>query len=105
MALLDSIVSALRLGDTSAKTLTPEINRNIKTARAELIRSGVSEVIAESEHPLIEEAIVTYALMKMGRESLYDRYKESWEYQVDCIRKSSLVCESAGETVEENENV
>lgn len=90
MALRDSIISALRLGATSANTLSNEIDRNITTARAELIRSGVSEVIAESGHPLVEEAIVTYALMKMGRESLYDRYKESWEYQVDCIRKSSL---------------
>lgn len=97
MAIRDSIISALRLGATSAKTLSNEIDRNITTARAELIRSGVSEVIAKSGHPLVEEAIVTYALMKMGRESLYDRYKESWEYQVDCIRKSSLKVEASEE--------
>lgn len=97
MALRDSIISALRLGATSANTLSNEIDRNITTARAELIRSGVSEVIAESGHPLVEEAIVTYALMKMGRESLYDRYKESWEYQVDCIRKSSLKVKASEE--------
>ena len=97
MALRDSIISALRLGATSANTLSNEIDRNITTARAELIRSGVSEVIAESGHPLVEEAIVTYAMMKMGRESLYDRYKESWEYQVDCIRKSSLKVEASEE--------
>ena len=97
MALRDSIISALRLGATSANTLSPEIDRNITTARAELIRSGVSEVVAKSEHPLVEEAIVTYALMKMGRESLYDRYKESWEYQIDCIRKSSLKVKASEE--------
>lgn len=91
--LKESIIQALRLGTASAKALGTEIDRNIKTARAEMIRSGVSDIIAESSHELVEDAIVTYCLMKMGKESRYEQYKESWEYQLDCIRKSNIVIE------------
>ena len=80
--LKESIAKALRLGTASAKALNSEIERNIKAARAEMIRSGVSEIVAGSSHELVEDAIITYCLMKMGKETRYEQFKEGWEYQM-----------------------
>lgn len=89
-----SVVIALRLGTASAKALEPEIDRQIKTARAEMIRTGVSVVVAKSSHELVNEAIVTFCQMKMGEAAKYDKFKESWEYQVDNLRKSNTRIEA-----------
>ena len=89
--LKDSITKALRIGTASAEALDSEITRIIRTARAEMIRSGVSDKIANSSHDLVEDAIVSFSLMKMGPEERYEQYKESWEYQLDCIRKSKKI--------------
>lgn len=88
--LRDTVKTALRLGVAAGNALSGEIDRNIETARAELIRAGVPKKIAESGQKLIENAIVTYCLMNLGSQTLYERYRESWEYQVDCIRKSNM---------------
>ena len=88
--LRDTVKTALRLGAAAGEALSPEIDRNIETARAELIRAGVPKEIAESGQVLIDNAIVTFCLMNLGSQSLYERYRESWEYQVDCIRKSDM---------------
>ena len=95
--LKDIVAKALRLGTASAQALEFEIERNIKTARAEMVRSGVPEMVAESSYELVEDAIVTYCLMKMGKESRYEQYKEGWEFQLDCIRKSNIVIEAETE--------
>ncbi|SEA49598.1 hypothetical protein SAMN04515656_11211 [Eubacterium aggregans] len=68
--------------------LDDEIESTIKVARAELIRSGVSASAANGDDPLIEEAIVAYAMFKMAPDE-NDRYQESFLYQQDCLRKSS----------------
>lgn len=86
----EAVKTALRLGETAGNALAGEIDRNIETARAEMIRAGVSASAVASGHKLVENAIVTYCLMNLGDKGLYDRYKESWEYQVDNLRKSSL---------------
>lgn len=86
----DTVKTALRLGSAAATALSTEIDRNIKTARAELIRAGVSIDVAESSNALVENAIVTYCLMNLGNQNLYDKYQQSWEYQLDNLRKSSL---------------
>lgn len=100
-----TVADALRLGSSSRKTLSGEIERNIKTARAEMIRSGVSDILANSEHKLIEDAIVTFCLMKMGGSSHMERYEEGWMYQLDCIRKSSIKLSGEEESSGGNENV
>ena len=92
--LKECVAKALRLGTVSAKALESQIEWNIKTARAEMFRSGVPEIVAASSHQLVEDAIVTYCLMKLGKESRYEQYKESWEFQLDCIRKSDIVIET-----------
>lgn len=91
--LKEAVKTALRLGETAGNTLSGEVERNIEVARAEMVRAGVPASVAESEHKLIENAIVTYCLMTLGNKELYERYKESWEYQVDNLRKSRLESE------------
>lgn len=88
--LRDTVKTALRLGVAAGNALSDEIDRNIEAARAELIRAGVPKEVAESGQTLIENAIVTFCLMNLGNQNLYERYKESWEYQMDCIRKSDM---------------
>lgn len=92
--LREIIAKALRLGPSSKEALADEIDRNIKTARAEMIRSGVSVKLAESDNVLVEDAIITYTMMRMGDTARMDNYKNSWEYQLDCIRKSTIDAES-----------
>lgn len=99
MTLKDTIIGALRLGPSSANALSEEISRNIITAQAEMIRLGVSDELAKSTHPLIEDAIVTFVMMKMGDVKRYEQYQNGWEYQVDCIRKSKLVPQGGGGNV------
>lgn len=88
--LRDTVKTVLRLGTAAGEALSSEIDRNIEAARAELIRAGVPKETADSGKPLIENAVVTFCLMNLGSPNLYERYKESWEYQVDCIRKSDM---------------
>lgn len=89
-----SVITALRLGTASTKALESEIDRQIKTARAEMIRTGVSVVVANSSHELIHEAIVTYCQMKLGEAAKYEQFKESWEFQVENLRKSNRKLEA-----------
>ena len=86
----ETVKTALRLGPAAATALSTEIDRNIKTARAELIRAGVSIDVAESSNALVENVIVTYCMMNLGNQNLYDKYQQSWEYQLDNLRKSSI---------------
>lgn len=85
-----AVAAALRLSDAAAEKLLPTIRRNILTARAELIRSGVSAVLAESEHPIVEDAIITFCLYKMDDESLAERNWSAFQYQQDNLRKSTI---------------
>ena len=45
-SLIDTVATALRLGSTSKTELSSEIQRNINTARSEMIRSGVKNEVA-----------------------------------------------------------
>ena len=95
-SLVDTVATALRLGSTSKTELSSEIERNIKAARSEMIRSGVKNEVAESDHELIVEAIVTYCLAKLGSVTTSDKYNESWLYQLDNLRKSTIELASDG---------
>lgn len=91
--LKDTVKTALRLGTAAAEALSDEIDRNIKTARAEMVRVGVSVDVAESGNELVENAIVTFCLMNLSDSSSYERYRESWLYQLDNLRKSNITVE------------
>lgn len=89
-----SVITALRLGTASAKALDSEVDRHIKVARAEMIRAGVSVIVAKSSHALVHEAIVVYCQMKLGEAAKYEQFKESWEFQLDNLRKSNKKLET-----------
>lgn len=91
------VAEALRLSDKAAEKMLKTIQRNIQVARSELIRAGVSDVIANSNHPLVEDAIITFCLSKMDDEDLQERHKEAFEYQEDNLRKSTIVIEKKKE--------
>ncbi len=90
MAIIDDVASALSLNATSKAARANDINRYEKTARAELVRVGIDKAIANGDNPEVVEAIVTYCQMKLGNPDYYDRYNESWLYQIECLRKSKL---------------
>lgn len=100
-----TVADAMRLGPSSRVALSEEIDRNIRTARAEMIRSGVSDILANSNHELIEDAIVTFCMMKMGDSSRMEKYEEGWMYQLDCIRKSSIKTSESEEAAERSNDV
>ncbi|MCM1192902.1 MAG: hypothetical protein NC123_15660 [Butyrivibrio sp.] len=85
-----AVAEALRLSEAAAEKLQATIRRNILTARAELIRSGVPAVLAESENPLVEDAVITYCLYKMDDESMTERQWSAFQYQQDNLRKSTI---------------
>ena len=85
--MLEKIKVARRI---SHNYLDEEINDTISVARAELIRSGVDEEIAESDDILILSAIKAYCLYYFEEdERKKDGFWKSWEYQLDCLRKST----------------
>lgn len=74
----------------SHSLLDSDIAETIEIARAEMIRSGVSSEYANSNHPLIKNAIKTYCCYIHGDdEKKADGYLESWLYQLDNLRKST----------------
>jgi len=83
-----AVARALRLSDSAATKLLDTIQRNISTARAELIRSGITSTVANSSAPLVEDAIITFCMVRMGDEELQNRYQRSFEYQQENLRKS-----------------
>lgn len=86
--LKDKIKLALRI---SHDLLDGEITELITTARAEMTRAGVPDSVAEdTSNDVVTQAIKTYALYSMADdEKKAEGYFESWQYQLDNIRKSS----------------
>ena len=89
MALIDDVKTAKRIRHSE---LDNQITRLIGTARQEMIRAGVHTDIANDDsNQVIAEAIITYALWKLADTiSEMESYEGSWQYQLDCIRKSSF---------------
>lgn len=72
--------------------LDDEIKRHINTAKAELIRAGADEDVVNAGGSLVEEAVVTYCLMKLEDDlKLIEKYEDSFRIQSDQIRRSSNV--------------
>lgn len=89
MATLDTVKAAARISHTK---LDDEINRLIKAAQAELIRSGATETVVNAEGSLVTQAIVSYCLMNLTEDiNLIDRYRNAFETQEDAIRRSTDV--------------
>lgn len=87
----NTVIKALRLSTRAAELLDSEIERNIKTARLDLVRVGVSEVRAnDSTDDLINDAIVVYCMGKLGPEDRRSEYMETYRYQADCLRKQHV---------------
>lgn len=86
--MLDKVKLALRI---SHNLLDSDIKDTIETARAEMVRSGVSENVAHDSNTLIEAAIKTYCqAVYANDEKRAEGFMKSWQYQLDNIRKSSM---------------
>lgn len=83
-----AVVSTLRLSDAAANELLTDIQRNIEIARAELIRSGVSEDIVIEEGVLVQSAIIHYCLAEMGDEERQQTARNAFLYEQENLRKS-----------------
>lgn len=79
---------ALRI---SHSYLDDEIDHTIEVARAEMLRSGISENMAHNDDDrLIYNAIKTYCMYAFANDSkMADGYFKSWEYQLDNLRKTA----------------
>ena len=82
------VANALRLSANAAQLLLPDIQFNIESARAELIRSGIPSSKVTEDTSLIQQAIITYCLMNMNDEDKYDQYFNAFSYQQDNLRKT-----------------
>lgn len=85
-----AVATALRLSDKAAEKLLPTIQRNILTARSELIRTGVSSVLAKGNNVLVEDAVITFCMYKMDDASMQDKHWNAFVYQCDNLRKSTF---------------
>lgn len=87
MITVDRIRKVLRF---THNKLDDEITETIKTAKAELVRLGVSSDIIETDDSLIDEAIKTYCLYTFtGDDKRSTAYYDSFKYQADCLRKTT----------------
>lgn len=87
--MLEKVKMALRI---SHNLLDSDINDTISTARSEMIRSGIAENIANSDIDIIQMAIKTYCLYIYASDTkLTEGYFKSWQYQLDNIRKSTII--------------
>lgn len=99
MTILEKIKLALRI---SHSLLDAEITDVIASARQEMLRAGVDDVVANSDYELVETAIKTYALQYYASDVKdAERYGESFRYQLDCIRKSEITISEDDEDDEE----
>lgn len=83
----EKVKLALRI---SHNLLDDEISDVIQSGRQEMVRAGVSKDVAESTLEIVETALKTYALAYYSEPSVAEKYTDSFKYQLDNIRKSSL---------------
>ena len=85
----DKVKLALRI---SHNLLDGEITDVIASGRQEMERAGVSAEIANSSLEIVETALKTYALALSyySEPTTAEKYMESFKYQLDNIRKSTL---------------
>jgi len=83
----EKVKLALRI---SHNLLDAEITDVIASGRQEMERAGVSAEIANSSLEIVETALKTYALAYYSEPNTAEKYTESFKYQLDNIRKSTL---------------
>ena len=90
--MIDKIKLSLRI---SHDKLDTDIQDAIYAAQSEMERLGIDhrkKVIIDSievEDPLILQAVKTYCRFEFASEpNKRDGYMASWQYQLDCLRKS-----------------
>lgn len=84
------ITSALRLSDASAEALIDVIRNNISIARADMIRSGLAEDIANDDtNALVRNVIIKYVISEMASvETERDKARTYYKICLDELRKS-----------------
>lgn len=94
MALIDQVKKRLRIKHNS---LNDDIQANIDAAKKEMIRNGILEAKANDEtDPLIVQAVKTYCQANFtDNTSDMEKYFASWQYQLDCIRKTEAYTKEA----------
>lgn len=93
--MLEKVKMALRI---SHDLLDSDIKDTISTARAEMIRSGIADNIANSDLDIIQMAIKTYCLYIYASDTkMTEGYFKSWQYQLDNIRKSTIEVEASAD--------
>lgn len=88
--MLQTMKKALRI---SHNLLDDVIQADIETARAEMVRAGVSvEVAADDDNRLVQSCIKAFVMaMETDDAKLQEGYMNSFKYQLDNIRKSEVV--------------
>ena len=85
--MLDKIKIALRI---THSYLDSEIEDCIASAKAEMLRAGISQSAIDNQDNLIEMAIKTYCLAHYSNnEKMAEGYENSFQYQLENLRKSS----------------
>ncbi|MBQ2911313.1 MAG: DNA-packaging protein [Clostridia bacterium] len=75
----------------SHNKLDDDIADSISFARSEMIRLGIKQELANAETPDADilEAIKTYCKSVYSADKdMAEKYRLSWEYQLDCLRKT-----------------
>ena len=84
---LENVKTALRI---SHNKLDSDILETIAAAKAEMVRAGIIAGAVDYDDPTIVEAIKTYCKYSYAPDvGIRDGYFTSWQYQLDCIRKTA----------------
>lgn len=87
--MLDIVKKALRINHNA---LDDDIQMNIETACTEAIRAGVPvEVMTDYDNPLVCSIVKTYCLYAYADKDNAQRYFDSFNYQLDNLRKSKSI--------------
>ena len=86
--MIEKIKVACRI---SHNKLDGDIADSISFARSEMVRLGIKQELANAETPDADilEAIKTYCKsVYTPDKDMAEKYRLSWEYQLDCLRKT-----------------
>ena len=84
--MLEKVKKELRISHTK---LDDVLQDSIDAAKAELQRLGILESKIVETDPAIADAIKVFCLYRHGLVDNRDGYFQSWQYQTDCLRKTT----------------
>lgn len=86
MDILQRVKTAKRIGHSK---LDEEINDLIEACKLDLDRLGIKKSLIENPDAQIRQAIVLYCLSNLSDDINFNKaYGESYQYQVDSLRKT-----------------